>query len=119
MVASSRQVQTTQAYMAWEGLIRAACASAAAQSSQAISAVTISHRTDQLSSEELEAVLGFARGLAHDLELDLENEESPGRLLLRVSRRAAVEPEAPTEKEEPYGPDLKALWHRLVWQRRE
>jgi hypothetical protein len=117
MVVHSRQTQTTQEYMAWEGLIRAACASAASQQPGAIRAVTVSHRADQLSSSELEAVLGFARGLAHDKGLYVETEESTRRLLLRFSRQPAAD-EASVEAE-PFGPGIKALWRRLVWQRRE
>ena len=117
MVAYKGQTQTSQQYTAWEGLIRAACASAAAQPAVVIQAVTVSHRTDQLSTEALEAIIGFARGLAHDLSLDLETEESTGRLVLRFSRRSAAEPDAPEAV--PFAPDIKALWHRLVWQRRE
>ena len=118
MVVYSRQTQTTQEYMAWEGLIRAACASAAVQSPGAIRAVTVSHGTDQLNAAEIEAVLGFARGLAHDLSLDLETEETPGRLVLRFSRQSPAKPETALESE-PFSADFKALWRRLVWQRRE
>jgi hypothetical protein len=117
MVSTIRQIHTTQQYRAWEGLIRAACASAAAQSSDAIRSVTVSHRTDELTDAELGRVLNEASTLADDLGLDFETKESPGRLVLSFTR-AAPTPAMPGTAEPP-GLHLKTLWRQLVCQRRE
>jgi hypothetical protein len=117
MVSTMRQTATTQQYRAWEGLIRAACASAAAQSSDAIRSVTVSHRADELTDAELGRVLSEASTLAEDLGLDFETKESPGRLVLSFTR-AALTP-AMLGTAEPPRLHLKTLWRQLVCQRRE
>jgi hypothetical protein len=117
MATSLRQTPTTQQYRAWEGLIRAACASAAAQSSDAIRSVTVSHRTDQLAIAELGLLLDEAAGMAGAQGLVLQAKESPGRLVLSFTR-AAPTPATPGTGEQ-VGLNLKTLWRQLVCQRRE
>jgi hypothetical protein len=96
-------------------LIRAACLSAAAQASDAIVAVTVSHRTDWLTALERETLLDLARHLALRLALDIEAEESGRNLVVRVSRQV---PGAACPGE-PFGQRVRALWHRYTWARRE
>jgi hypothetical protein len=118
MVADLRQTQKSDEYRAWEGLIRAACASAAAQSPEVIRAVTVSHRIDQLDTGERDALLAFAQALAGEMILELETEESRERLVLRFSRKPSREPQH-VRSEGPSGADLRAIWRRIVWQRNE
>jgi hypothetical protein len=116
MVSTLRQSQKTEACLAWEGLIRAACASAAAQPQDSIRAVTISHRTDQLTAQERAWLLPFAQSLARELGLELETEQQLQRLVLRFSRATAgLSKETASES---CGLNIRALWHLLVWRRR-
>jgi hypothetical protein len=103
MVTYKTQTQASQQYKAWEGLVRAASASAAGQSRDVIRAVTVSHRTDGLCDQEVDAILGLARGLADDRRLSVETEISLDRLVLRFSRGAVAESDTPTGRTRRHG----------------
>ena len=110
MVTFTRTAIVNEGYRAMEELVRAGCTSASEDQGNPIRAVTISHRTDQMSSGEVSSIIDLARGLANDVGLEVEVNSSSHHLALRVSKPA---PEHAGNSDQS-ATETGALWRWLI-----
>jgi hypothetical protein len=93
----------------WEELIHTACLTVLVRPESAIKSITLTHRCNQMTSDEIQAVMDLAKRLAADYGLSLESDTDLVHMTMRFSKpEETAGSEAP--KDTSFGGLLGVLW---------